>query len=317
MATSSTRPSAPAEPDPLLAADVLDDYARHLTAERGLSEHSVRAYLGDVQVLLGYAAAAGLSAFTELDLGVLRGWLASMRAEGRARTTIARRGTAIRVFTAWAYGAGLLADDVGALLVTPKSHRPLPPILRVEEAARLLEVAAIASDDGSPAGTRDRAVLELLYATGVRVGELTGLDVDDVDFDRRVVRVIGKGNKERSVPFGVPAAKATEAWLAEGRPRIVTATSGPALFLGVRGGRLDQRAVRRLVHQRLADVPDAPDLGPHGLRHTAATHILEGGADLRSVQELLGHSSLATTQIYTHVSTERLRRAYALAHPRA
>jgi integrase/recombinase XerC len=164
---------------------------------------------------------------------------------------------------------------------------------------------------------RDVAMLELLYATGIRVGELVGLDIDDLDQEREVVRVLGKGRKERSAPFGRPAARALERCLTEGRPRLRVEGSGPALFLGTRGGRIDQRAVRTLVHRRIADVPGAPDMGPHGLRHTAATHLLEGGADLRSVQELLGHASLATTQLYTHVTSERLRSAYQQAHPRA
>jgi integrase/recombinase XerC len=156
-----------------------------------------------------------------------------------------------------------------------------------------------------------------MYATGIRVGELVGLDLDDVDRDRDLVRVLGKGRKERSVPFGRPARRALDAWLGSGRPHLLVDGSGPALFLGARGGRIDQRAVRTMVHRRIADVPGAPDIGPHGLRHTAATHLLEGGADLRSVQELLGHASLATTQLYTHVTTDRLRTAYRQAHPRA
>jgi integrase/recombinase XerC len=181
----------------------------------------------------------------------------------------------------------------------------------------LLDAAAERALDHGAVGLRDLAVLELLYATGIRVGELCGLDVDDLDHERRVLRVLGKGRKERSVPFGVPAEQALRDWLRTGRPALVRPGSGPALFLGARGGRVDQRAVRTLVHARLGEVPGAPDLGPHGLRHTAATHLLEGGADLRSVQELLGHSSLATTQIYTHVTAERLRKAYQQAHPRA
>jgi integrase/recombinase XerC len=180
-----------------------------------------------------------------------------------------------------------------------------------------MELGVAGADDGAPGGIRDRAVLELLYASAVRVGELVGLDLDDVDRGRRVVRVLGKGRKERTVPIGLPAARALDAWLADGRPRLVRPLSGPALFLGERGGRLDQRAVRRLVHRMVREVPGAPDLGPHGLRHTAATHLLEGGADLRSVQELLGHATLATTQIYTHVSVERLKATYEQAHPRA
>jgi integrase/recombinase XerC len=160
-------------------------------------------------------------------------------------------------------------------------------------------------------------MLELLYASGIRVGELVALDVDDVDRERNLVRVLGKGRKERSVPFGHPAARALDRWLSVGRPGLVTEGAGAALFLGARGRRIDPRAVRTLVHQRIAEVPGAPDIGPHGLRHTAATHLLEGGADLRAVQEMLGHASLATTQLYTHVTSDRLRRAYQQAHPRA
>jgi integrase/recombinase XerC len=230
---------------------------------------------------------------------------------------MARRATAVRVFTAWAHRTGLAETDPGALLGSPKAHRTLPPALRVDEARALLAAAASHADDDSAVGVRDVAIIEMLYATGIRVGELCGLDVDDVDRERRVVRVLGKGRKERTVPFGTPAERAVVRWLQSGRPRLAVSGSGPALFLGARGGRIDQRAVRTLVHTRLADVPGAPDLGPHGLRHTAATHLLEGGADLRTVQELLGHASLATTQIYTHVTTDRLRSAYRQAHPRA
>jgi integrase/recombinase XerC len=190
-------------------------------------------------------------------------------------------------------------------------------VLRVDEARDLVEAAAALADDGTPVGLRDVAMLELLYATGVRVSELVGLDVDDLDRERQVVRVLGKGRKERTVPYGHPASRATERWLAHGRAALLAPGAGGALFLGARGGRIDQRAVRTLVHRRIAEVPGAPDIGPHGLRHSAATHLLEGGADLRSVQELLGHSSLATTQLYTHVTTDRLRAAYRQAHPRA
>ncbi len=190
-------------------------------------------------------------------------------------------------------------------------------MLRVDQARDLIAAATDLADDGSPVGLRDVAMLELLYATGIRVGELVGLDVDDVDRDRNVVRVLGKGRKERTVPFGRPAARALDFWVRQGRPALLAEGAGGALFVGVRGQRIDQRAVRTLVHRRIADVPGAPDLSPHGLRHSAATHLLEGGADLRSVQELLGHASLATTQRYTHVTTDRLRRAYQQAHPRA
>ena len=298
-------------------ATALAAYERHLVSERDLTPHTVRAYLGDVTGMLAHAAALGLDRLDQLDVRSLRSWLANQQTRGKARTTMARRATAVRVFTAWAQRTGRATADPGAQLGSPRAHRTLPTALDVAQARALLDAAAVAADDGSPAGTRDVAILELLYATGIRVGELCGLDVDDVDRGRRVVRVFGKGRKERTVPYGVPADAALGRWLATARSQLVAPGAGAALFVGARGGRIDQRAVRTMVHRRLADVPGAPDLGPHGLRHTAATHLLEGGADLRTVQELLGHASLATTQIYTHVTAERLRKAYQLAHPRA
>ena len=298
-------------------AQLLAAYERHLTSERDLSPHSVRAYVGDIADLLAHLQRLGYSDVGDADVRSLRSWLAKQQTLGRSRTTLARRATSARVFTAWAFATGRAARDVGALLGNPKPHRSLPDALSPTQARDLLQHASALAAETGPVGARDSAILELLYATGIRVGELTGLDVDDLDHDRRVVRVFGKGRKERTVPYGVPAATALRRWLDEGRPSLVRAGSGPALFLGARGGRIDPRTVRTLVHRRLADVPGAPDLGPHGLRHTAATHLLEGGADLRTVQELLGHASLATTQIYTHVTTERLRAAYRQAHPRA
>ncbi len=309
-----------AQPDPGLGEGfvrALGEYERHLVAERNLSAHTVRAYLGDLESLLDHAQRLGIRRLDELDLRTLRSWLANQQTRGRARTTVARRATAARVFTAWLARTGRVPADAGASLGSPKAHKTLPAVLRADEARDLLEAAAELADDGSPIGQRDVAMLELLYATGIRVGELVGLDVDDVDDDRQVVRVFGKGRKERTVPYGHPAARALARWTQQGRPALTVAGSGAALFLGARGARIDQRAVRTLVHRRIADVPGAPDLGPHGLRHTAATHLLEGGADLRSVQELLGHASLATTQLYTHVTTDRLRKAYRQAHPRA
>jgi len=296
---------------------VLADYERHLVSERDLAPHTVRAYVSDVAGLLEHASRLGRTEVADLDLRTLRSWLAHQQVTGHSRTTLARRATAVRVFTAWLARTGRAPVDVGASLRSPKARQTLPPVLRQDEARELVEAAAQAADDGSPLGLRDAAMLELLYATGVRVGELVALDVDDVDRGRNVLRVLGKGRKERTVPFGAPAARAVDAWVSRGRPRLVAPGAGPALFVGARGRRIDQRAVRTLVHRRIGDVPGAPDLGPHGLRHTAATHLLEGGADLRSVQELLGHASLATTQLYTHVSTDRLRQAYRQAHPRA
>jgi integrase/recombinase XerC len=296
---------------------VLAAYEQHLTAERDLSPHSVRAYLADIENLASHAARQGVADPADLTIRVLRSWLANLKTLGKARTTLARRATSARVFTTWLVRTGRATSDAGALLVNPKAHRELPAALSHTEVRALLDATVESLVDNGPQGLRDLAILELLYATGIRVGELAGLDVDDLDRERRVVRVLGKGRKERSVPYGLPASDAVGLWLERGRPSLATETSGAAMFLGARGGRIDQRAVRRIVHERLAAVDGAPDLGPHGLRHTAATHLLEGGADLRSVQEILGHASLGTTQIYTHVSTERLRSAYRLAHPRA
>lgn len=296
---------------------VLAAYEQHLRAERDLSAHSVRAYLTDLESLATHAERLGVAEPAGLSIRTLRSWLANLQTLGKARTTLARRATSARVFTAWLARTGRAPADAGALLASPKAHRELPVGLSEVEVRALLDATVASLADDGPRGLRDLAILELLYATGIRVGELVGLDIDDLDRGRRVVRVFGKGRKERSVPYGLPASEAVELWLERGRPSIATDSSGAAVFLGTRGSRIDQRAVRRVVHERLAAVDGAPDLGPHGLRHTAATHLLEGGADLRSVQEILGHASLGTTQIYTHVSNERLRAAYKLAHPRA
>lgn len=290
----------------------LEDFVRHLELERNRSPHTLRAYRGDLASLLSHAGRMGLVDPSELDLVTLRSWLARLRTTGASRATIARRASAARSFTAWAHRRGLVPVDPGLSLASPKGRRTLPDVLQPDEAVQLVEVEGDAVKD-----LRDRCALELLYATAVRVSELCGLDLDDVDRHRRLVRVLGKGRKERAVPYGVPAQVALDRWLSEGRPHWATADSGPALLLGARGRRLDPRTARSVVHARLAGVPGAPDLGPHGLRHTAATHLLEGGADLRSVQELLGHATLATTQIYTHVSVDRLRTSYERAHPRA
>ena len=315
-AGSAAAAGATALPPALAAA--LAAFDQHIALERGLSPNTARAYRTDVESLLEHAARLGAQNPADIDIATLRSWLAKLTTLGKARTTIARRASSARVFTAFCAKRGWLARDPGLTLATPKAPRTLPEVLSVRQATRLLEPAPAGDDPTARAvALRDAAMLELLYATGIRVGELVGLDVDDVDHGRRVVRVFGKGGKERSVPLGIPAAKAVERWVAEGRPLLLRPVGGAALFLGARGSRIDQRAVRRLVHARLAGVEGAPDLGPHGLRHSAATHLLEGGADLRTVQEILGHATLATTQIYTHVSVERLRATYDRAHPRA
>ncbi len=295
----------------------LVDFERFLTAERGRSTNTARAYVADVGQLLSRAAAEGRDRLDQLDLDLLRGWLAAMTRAGLARSTMARRASAARTFTGWAARTGRMTHDPSTRLSAPRREQHLPTVLRAEQAAALLDLATVRADDAEPAHVRDRAALELLYGTGIRVAELVGLDVDDVDLDRGVLRVVGKGDKQRTVPFGLPAGRAVREWLARGRPRLVRDGSGPALLLGQRGRRWDQRQVRTLVHDLLRETGMGVDASPHALRHSAATHMLDGGADLRSVQELLGHASLATTQVYTHVSVERLRRSYEQAHPRA
>ena len=297
--------------------DVLGAFERHLRSERGRSEHTTRAYLGDVRGLVSFLTEAGVPRLEDVRLQDLRAWLAQQAQGGAARSTLARRSAAVRTFLGWAARTGRIDTDPSLRLVAPKRGRHLPDVLRQSDASALLDVAAVASDDQDPIHLRDRAALELLYASGIRVGELAALDTDDVDLNRRVVRVMGKGAKERTVPFGAPAQEAVQAWLALGRPQVVGPQSGAALLLGRRGRRADPRQIRSALHDLLSHVPDAPDIGPHGLRHSAATHLLEGGADLRLVQELLGHASLATTQIYTHVSVDRLKQSYRQAHPRA
>lgn len=326
-------------------AVVVDDFERHLGLERDLSEHTVRAYVGDTVSLLGHLVADAdhgepsdgidppprdppprdppptgegpVTGLDRLDLAALRSWLAGQRESGAGRTTLARRSAAARAFTAWATRRGLLADDPATRLVAPRPHRALPAVLRPDQAAAALGAAETAAEEGDPVALRDRAIVELLYASGVRVSELCGLDIDDVDYPRRVIRVLGKGRRERTVPFGVPAERALRRWQDEGRTSLACDSSGAALFLGARGGRLDPRTARRVVHETVGAVPGAGDVGPHGLRHSAATHLLEGGADLRTVQEMLGHATLATTQIYTHVTVERLKAIHDRTHPRS
>jgi integrase/recombinase XerC len=344
MSRPSQKPRPP-QPSPLppRLADALAAFERHIRAERSLSPHTVRAYAGDVRSLLEHASRDGVEAPDGLGLTHLRGWLAVQHASGAARTTLARRGAAARTFTAFAHRRGWLATDPGPQLGTLKTRRALPHVLRkdemravltgLDEAGRQAEAATAAAarapataGAGEPQSAppaeaavalRDAAVLELLYATGIRVSELCGLDIGHLDHARRTVRVRGKGDKERTVPVGVPALRAVTRWLDAGRPALKTGDSGSALFLGVRGRRLDPRTARRIVHERLLEAGTTRQTGPHGLRHSAATHLLEGGADLRSVQEILGHASPATTQIYTHVSIERLKSSYRQAHPRA
>ncbi|MGY4540454.1 integrase/recombinase XerC [Arthrobacter sp. UYNi723] len=295
----------------------LADFGRYLTAERARSGHTLRAYLSDLRSLLEYAASEGVTDLPELELGTLRRWLGAQSQAGISRATLARRSATARSFTTWAMREELIETDPALRLRAPKAEKSLPGVLQSQQLLRLLNSLEETAADGSPVPVRNRAMVELLYATGLRVGELAALDVDDLNPDRRTLRVVGKGNKERTVPYGVPAAVAVDDWLRRARPLLATGHSGPALFLGARGNRVDQRQVRTVVNALFEALGDTSATGPHALRHTAATHLLDGGADLRAVQEILGHSSLATTQIYTHVSVERLRTSYRQAHPRA
>ncbi len=299
-------------------AAILEEYAEYLALERGRSEHTRRAYLADLRSLFAFLDERSPGGnLTALSLPMLRSWLAAQAAGGAARTTLARRTSAVKTFTAWATRKGLLAADPAARLQVPRARRTLPAVLRQDQALAAMAAADRGAQERDPMALRDRLIVEMLYATGIRVSELCGLDVDDVDTGRRLLRVLGKGDKQRTVPFGRPALAALTDWLADGRPHLVTPESGPALLLGPRGRRLDPRQARTVVHQTVGAVDGAPDIGPHGLRHSAATHLLEGGADLRVVQELLGHSTLATTQLYTHVTVARLRAVHDQAHPRA
>jgi integrase/recombinase XerC len=302
---------------PAAFAAALGSFARYLHAERARSEHTVRAYVGDVANLLGFAAKGSMQHLADINLALLRSWLGSMNTAGMARATLSRRAAAARTFMAWAFREELIRDNSSQRLRAPRRQSALPEVLQRRQMEQLFATLSERAAEGGPIALRDRAMVELLYASGIRVSELAGLDVDDVDHDRRVVRVLGKGNKERTVPFGVPAATALDDWLRRGRGRLVVPASGPALFLGRRGGRIDPRQVRSVAAGLLAALPDTAASGPHALRHSAATHLLDGGADLRAVQEILGHTSLATTQLYTHVSVERLNSSYRQAHPRA
>lgn len=295
---------------------LLDDFGIHLAAQRGLAAHTVRAYRSDIEQLVQFLEEYDSRGIEDVDLAVLRAWLADMNGRKLSRSTIARRGASARRFFEWAARTGRTSHDPAAKLSSPRADRTLPVVLAVDKAEALMEAARGRAQDGNPAHLRDWAALELLYATGIRVGELVGIDVDDVNLADRTIRVVGKGDKERIVPFGVPAGRAVHDWLTVGRPVLVNSPAEKALLLGARGQRWGQRQVRQVVHD-MAAVAGVEDIAPHALRHSAATHLLDGGSDLRGVQEVLGHATLATTQKYTHVSAERLRSSYKLAHPRA
>jgi integrase/recombinase XerC len=299
-------------------AALLAKYEEFLRDQRNLSPHSVRAYLADISSFLRHAQRLGINDIDSCDISAVRSWLAKQQTLGSARTSMARRATAARVFSTWVQDQGLALKDFADGLASPKAARTLPHVLVSEQITTLLDALHVKAEESqAPADRRDWAMLEVLYACGLRVSELCGLDLLDIDRGRNVIRVMGKGRKERSIPIGRPALVALDDYLLQARPALVKDPNTQALFLGVRGARIDQRTVRSVVYESLTAIPNAPEIGPHGLRHTMATHLLEGGADLRVVQELLGHASLATTQVYTHVSVDRLKAAYEQSHPRA
>ena len=293
-------------------------FENYLRNDRNLAVHTIRAYMGDLESFFSHIEKLGKSDLSALELAHIRSWLASMQVKGAARTTLARRAVSIRVFSKWAAKHGHISSDVGSTLATPKAHRILPEVLDIPNAKLAMEaLEARVGEEEDAISKRDSAMVEILYASGARVAELCGLDLRDIDYERQTIRVLGKGSKERTIPIGNPAMRALKLWISEGRPEIAREISASALFLGVRGKRIDQRTVRTVVYNALAALEGVARLGPHALRHSAATHLLEGGADLRTVQEILGHASLATTQIYTHISTDRLQKAFKQAHPRA
>ena len=297
---------------------ITSEYTRYLTQERSLSEHTTRAYLGDLSSFLDNLELQKIDDISSITISHIRSWLATQQVKGVARTSLSRRAVSIRLFTKWAAKKGYLPKDVGATLATPKGHRTLPEVLSISDATTAMDsLATRVAEEETPLSKRDCAILEVLYASGARVSELCGLDLDDIDYSRNTIRVLGKGKKERTIPLGNPAMKALNDWIKNARSEVVSTATDPAVFLGARGKRIDQRTVRTIVYEALSALEGVERMGPHALRHSAATHLLEGGADLRTVQEILGHASLATTQIYTHVSTERLQKAFKQAHPRA
>jgi integrase/recombinase XerC len=290
-------------------------FAENLVAARGYSKNTVKAYLTDVLDLSDYLQAQDVTQVQDLNLELLREWLWAVSQRDSAKSTLARKSAAVRSFTAWLAVEKLVTADPGQRLKSPKAERHLPKVVAKDSLNEVFSHLKTLAETGDANSVRDRLVFEMLYATGCRVSELCSLDLLAVDLGRNIIRVMGKGSKERVVPFGLPARDALDAWL-NVRASLQPITGEQALLINAKGKRLGVRAVYQLVASLLINTPTGV-AGPHALRHTAATHLLDGGADLRAVQELLGHASLSTTQIYTHVSVERLRDGYQNAHPRA
>lgn len=318
-------------------SEAVEAYLAHVADVRRLSSATVRAYRADLAALV---AAIGDRPLSDVEVDDLREWQWAATKAGQAKATAARRASTVRGLFGWAVEQGLLTHDPSQRMVSPKRGRTLPAVATADALEAVLQDAAALAEGGDVLALRDHALLEVLYGSGARVSEVCALDLDDVDHERRTLRLRGKGDKERVVPYGLPAERALQAYLVRSRPALRARAQSPtpdegqvvrpamrpvrpapgaerAVFLGAKGARLGPRAVHALVSRTLAPRVGVEALGPHALRHSAATHLLDGGADLRAVQEILGHASLGTTQIYTHVSAERLREAYRLAHPRA
>ena len=295
---------------------VLDQFGAELSVGRGFSPNTVKAYLSDVADLQEFMLSKNQNEILDLDLELMRDWLWRVSEKGLTKTTLARKSAAVRAFTAWLYKNGKLDSDPGLRLRSPKASRTLPKVLSREAMSGIFDKLEPLATTDNPAAMQDLLMIELLYGSGIRVSELVGLNLEDIDYGRKILRVTGKGNKQRMVPYSDPAGDALAAWIRSGRMQFENEVSQNALLITSRGKRVGVRQVYALVASLLSETA-VGQAGPHALRHSAATHLLDGGADLRAVQELLGHSSLATTQIYTHVSVDRLKQGYLKAHPRA
>jgi integrase/recombinase XerC len=294
----------------------LGRFQAELEKRRGYSPNTAKAYVTDISDLISHMNKKSLTEIEDVDLDILRDWLWSLSERGLSKSTLARKGASAKAFTAWLHSEKLLETDPGLRLRSPKASRTLPKVVSRSAMTDIFSRLEPLATSDNPAGIQDLLIIEILYGSAIRVSELVGLDLSDVDHGRNILRVTGKGNKQRMVPFSDPAKDALASWLRNGRSHFENNLSENALLLSPKGKRLGVRQVYALVASVLSATP-VGKAGPHTLRHSAATHILDGGADLRAVQELLGHSSLATTQIYTHVSVERLKQGYQNAHPRA
>jgi len=295
---------------------LLEDYSKELSGSKGFSPNTVKAYVSDVADLLGFMATKQQQEVADIELELIRDWLWRISEKGLTKTTLARKSAAVRAFTAWLHKNNQIETDPGLKLRSPKASRTLPKVVSREAMKEIFDKLIPLATEDNPAVIQDLLIVELLYGSGIRVSELVGLELEDIDYGRKILRVTGKGNKQRMVPYSDPASDALSLWISKGRPQFANEVSGNALLINSRGKKVGVRQVYALVAKLLADSP-VGQAGPHALRHSAATHLLDGGADLRAVQELLGHSSLATTQIYTHVSVDRLKQGYLKAHPRA